>query len=100
MPNTPSVICLVKVSAIGSTTVEDQSGAVFAIYSTSIFREDFNGPWTTASPPAGWRITYTGAPSIAAWHDEPASGGPWFSNGTPMRRSTTISVNPACTRIH
>ena len=83
VPNTPSAACRVKVSAIGSTMVEDLSDAPFAIFSTAIFREDFNGPWTTTSPPAGWRITYAGIPSIAAWHDEPDNGSnPWFSNGT------------------
>ena len=50
---------------------------------TTIFSQDFNGTWTTATPPTGWRITYEGNPDIAAWHDEPDHGSnPWFRNST------------------
>jgi hypothetical protein len=50
---------------------------------TTIFSQDFNGVWTTAAPPAGWRITYEGNPSIAAWHKEPDQGvNPWYANHT------------------
>jgi hypothetical protein len=50
---------------------------------TTIFSQDFNGAWTTANPPAGWRITYEGNPDVSAWHDEPDHGSnPWFRNAT------------------
>jgi uncharacterized protein YkuJ len=84
VPNTPTGQGRVRVIAVNPAgPSQDMSNAVFTIFSTAIFREDFNGAWTTTTPPPGWQIKYFGSPSVAAWHDEPDHGSnPWFSNTT------------------
>jgi hypothetical protein len=57
--------------------------AGWAFAQTTIFNQDFNGSWTTLTPPVGWQIKYTGDTGIATWHKEPDQGSnPWPTNGT------------------
>ncbi len=47
------------------------------------YREDFNIPWSTVSPPPGWRITWTGDTSTSDWHRRDGASSPWTANSTP-----------------
>ncbi len=34
----------------------------------TLYEQDFNGTWSTTSPPTGWTITYTGSVGSSDWH--------------------------------
>lgn len=51
--------------------------------SVTIFSEDFNGLWSTTTPPAGWTISFTGDTSTNDWHRKDAFELPWSANSTP-----------------
>ncbi len=48
-----------------------------------LLSEDFNSAWSTASPPTGWRISYTPPEGSDDWHREEANAAPWLTNPTP-----------------
>jgi len=48
-------------------------------FADTLLLEDFNSDWTTASPPAGWRIYFTGAPDQNDWHRQEAGSSPWVT---------------------
>lgn len=48
-----------------------------------LLTQDFDGAWSTATPPAGWRIFYTGAPGNDDWHRRPELLPPWTGHPTP-----------------
>ncbi|MBM3312970.1 T9SS type A sorting domain-containing protein [candidate division WOR-3 bacterium] len=52
---------------------------------TVLMSQDFNGSWSTASPPTGWRIYCDeGDTSTNDWHRAPDLGAnPWSDNPTP-----------------
>ncbi len=59
----------------------NKKGRKFGVYRR--WREDFNIPWSTVSPPPGWRITWTGDTSTSDWHRRDSSSSPWTQNLTP-----------------
>uniref|UniRef100_A0A7C3Z0C9 T9SS type A sorting domain-containing protein n=1 Tax=candidate division WOR-3 bacterium TaxID=2052148 RepID=A0A7C3Z0C9_UNCW3 len=67
----------------------DKKGRRFGVYRR--YREDFNIPWSTSSPPPGWRITWTGDTSTSDWHRRDSASSPWTQNPTPYAAIVYIS---------
>ena len=49
---------------------------------TVLLSENFDGAWTTTTPPAGWRIAFTGDTSNNDWHRQDGGTAPWTDNPT------------------
>jgi len=49
----------------------------------TLLLEDFDGPWDTANPPAGWTIFFTGTPGNDDWHRRDALQVPWSGHPSP-----------------
>lgn len=59
----------------------DRKRRKFGVYRR--YREDFNIPWSTVTPPPGWQIKWTGDTSTSDWHRRDFSSSPWTTNPTP-----------------
>lgn len=60
------------------------SVTVSAVQGQTLFSENFDSPWNTLNPPAGWSILFAGDTSTNDWHRAPDLGfHPWTDNSTP-----------------
>lgn len=69
-----SVLMILTFFALGFQPVQGQT----------ILSENFDSPWNTANPPAGWSIFFSGDTGTNDWHRAPDLGfHPWTDNPTP-----------------
>ncbi|MEO0093728.1 MAG: T9SS type A sorting domain-containing protein [candidate division WOR-3 bacterium] len=57
--------------------------AISIINANVLLQQNFNGSWSTQSPPPGWTIYYTTPVGNSDWHRRNAGQSPWSDNLTP-----------------